>query len=132
LIWAPTCAHAQSYFANEAVSPRKAATSITQASGICARGRSTSGARRDLLPAAQSSGALSSPVIWGMSAVNTDLMLQEVLSKTSAKVGQIVYWGRPMEWHNQTLASNPNPQIMSATKDVLAIADLTRLRGVPK
>jgi hypothetical protein len=35
-------------------------------------------------------------VIWGMSAVNTDLMLQEMLTKTSGKVNQIVYWGRPI------------------------------------
>jgi hypothetical protein len=47
-------------------------------------------------------------VMWGMPAVNTDLMLQEMLSKTSSKVHQVVYWGRPMEWHNQTLTPNPD------------------------
>jgi len=33
-------------------------------------------------------------------AVNTDLMLQEMLSKIAAKVGHVVYWGRPLDWHN--------------------------------
>ncbi|MDE1995628.1 MAG: DUF1254 domain-containing protein, partial [Rhizobiaceae bacterium] len=47
-------------------------------------------------------------VIWGMPAVNTDLMLQEMLAKTPAKVGQVIYWGRPLDWHNQTLTPNPD------------------------
>ena len=36
-------------------------------------------------------------VIWGMPAVNYDLMLQEMLTKTSGKVGQVIYWGRPLD-----------------------------------
>ena len=32
-------------------------------------------------------------VIWGMPAVNYDLMLQEMLTKTAGKVNQIIYWG---------------------------------------
>jgi hypothetical protein len=47
-------------------------------------------------------------VIWGMPAVNTDLMLQEMLTKTTANVHQVVYWGRPLDWHNQTLTPNPD------------------------
>lgn len=47
-------------------------------------------------------------VIWGMPAVNTDLMLQEMLSKTSAKVNEIIYWSRPANWKNQTLTPNPD------------------------
>ncbi|MGX1743226.1 DUF1254 domain-containing protein [Bosea sp. NPDC055353] len=47
-------------------------------------------------------------VIWGMPAVNTDLMLQEMLSKTSAKMNEIVYWSRPANWKNQTLTPNPD------------------------
>jgi hypothetical protein len=47
-------------------------------------------------------------VIWGMPAVNTDLMLQEMLTKTTGKVNQIIYWGRPLDWHNQTLTPNPD------------------------
>jgi hypothetical protein len=46
--------------------------------------------------------------IWGMPAVNYDLMLQEMLSKTNGKVGQVIYWGRPLDWHNQTLTPNPD------------------------
>src|SRR5215470_835472 len=47
-------------------------------------------------------------VIWGMPAVNYDLMLQEMLTKTSGKVNQIIYWGRPLDWRNQTLTPNPD------------------------
>jgi hypothetical protein len=47
-------------------------------------------------------------VIWGMPAVNTDLMLQQMLTKTRAKVHYVVYWGRPLDWHNQTLTPNPD------------------------
>ena len=60
-------------------------------------------------------------VIWGMPAVNYDLMLQEMLSKTGGKVNQIVYWGRPLDWHNQTLTPNPDAIYLMAffdTKDV--------------
>jgi hypothetical protein len=42
-------------------------------------------------------------VIWGMPAVNYDLMLQEMLNKTSSKQNEIVYWSRPADWKNQTL-----------------------------
>jgi hypothetical protein len=47
-------------------------------------------------------------VNWGMPAVNYDLMLQEMLNKTPGKVNQIVYWSRPLDWHNQTLTPNPD------------------------
>ena len=46
--------------------------------------------------------------IWGMAAVNTDLMRQEMLTKTEGKVNQVIYWGRPLDWHNQTLTPNPD------------------------
>jgi hypothetical protein len=46
--------------------------------------------------------------IWGMSAVNYDLMLQEMLGKTAGKVNQLIYWGRPLDWRNQTLTPNPD------------------------
>ena len=45
---------------------------------------------------------------WGMSAVNYDLMLQEMLNKTDGKVNQVIYWSRPLDWHNQTLTPNPD------------------------
>ena len=47
-------------------------------------------------------------VIWGMPAVNYDLMLQEMLTKTDGKVNQVTYWSRPVDWHNQTLTPNPD------------------------
>ncbi len=47
-------------------------------------------------------------VIWGMPAVNYDLMLQEMLTKTPAKINQVIYWGRPLDWKNQTLTPNPD------------------------
>ena len=46
-------------------------------------------------------------VIWGMPAVNYDLMLQEIL-KTGARQGQVIYWGRPMDAKNQTLTPSPD------------------------
>ncbi len=47
-------------------------------------------------------------VIWGMPAVNYDLMLQQMLTKTPGKVGQVIYWGRPLDSKNQTLTPNPD------------------------
>lgn len=47
-------------------------------------------------------------VIWGMPAVNYDLMRQQMLTKTSGKVGQVIYWGRPLDSKNQTLTPNPD------------------------
>jgi hypothetical protein len=46
--------------------------------------------------------------IWGIPAVNYDLMLQEMLTKTKGKVNQIVFWSRPLDWNNQTLTPNPD------------------------
>jgi len=60
-------------------------------------------------------------VNWGMPAVNYDLMLQEMQRKTPAKVNQVVYWSRPLDWHNQTLTPNPDAIYLMAffnTKDV--------------
>jgi hypothetical protein len=41
-------------------------------------------------------------VIWGMPAVNYDLMLQEMLTKTPGKVNQVIYWGRPLDWRSSS------------------------------
>ncbi|WP_457089744.1 DUF1254 domain-containing protein [Microvirga sp. P5_D2] len=60
-------------------------------------------------------------VIWGMPAVNYDLMLQEMLTKTPGRVNQVIYWGRPLDWRNQTLTPNPDTLYFMAffdTKDV--------------
>ena len=66
-------------------------------------------------------------VIWGMPAVNYDLMLQEMLSKTSGKVGEVIYWGRPLDWRNQTLTPNPDAIYFMTffnTKDGPVVLDL--------
>jgi hypothetical protein len=46
-------------------------------------------------------------VIWGMPAVNTELMHDQMV-KAGGKPGQIIYWGKPLDWHNQTLTPNPD------------------------
>jgi hypothetical protein len=59
--------------------------------------------------------------IWGMPAVNYDLMLQQMLTKTAGKVNQMIYWGRPLDWRNQTLTPNPDTLYFMAffnTRDV--------------
>jgi hypothetical protein len=43
-----------------------------------------------------------------MPAVNYDLMLQEMLTKTPGKVNQVIYWGGPLDWHNQMLTPKPD------------------------
>ena len=45
-------------------------------------------------------------VIWGMPAVNTDLMLQAMIGSAKGKPNQIVYWSRLLDWKNQTLTPN--------------------------
>jgi hypothetical protein len=47
-------------------------------------------------------------MIWAMPAVNADLMLQAMLNSTKAKVNEVVYWSRPVNWKNQTLTPNPD------------------------
>jgi hypothetical protein len=47
-------------------------------------------------------------VIWGMPAVNYDLMLQEMINKAKGKPNQIVFWSRLPDWKNQTLTPNPD------------------------
>ncbi|MGC1447133.1 MAG: DUF1254 domain-containing protein [Xanthobacteraceae bacterium] len=66
-------------------------------------------------------------MIWGMPAVNYDLMLQEMLTKTPGKVGEVIYWGRPLDWHNQTLTPNPDALYFMTffnTKDGPIVLDL--------
>ena len=66
-------------------------------------------------------------VIWGIPAVNTDLMRQEMLTKTPGKIGQVIYWGRPLDWHNQTLTPNPDAlylMVFFDTRDGPIVLDL--------
>jgi hypothetical protein len=53
-------------------------------------------------------------VIWGMPAVNYDLMLQEMLTKTAGEVNQVIYWGRPLDCRCQTLTPNPDTTYVMA------------------
>jgi len=45
-------------------------------------------------------------VIWGMPAVNAQLMF-DAAKKAGGDFNQIVYWSRPVTWKNQTLTPNP-------------------------
>lgn len=47
-------------------------------------------------------------VIWGMPAVNTDLMYQAMAREVKGHWNQIVYWSRLLDWKNQTLTPNPD------------------------
>jgi hypothetical protein len=49
-------------------------------------------------------------VVWGIRAVNYDLMLQEML-KLGGKANQIIYWSRLPDWKNQTLTPNPDTHL---------------------
>ena len=46
-------------------------------------------------------------VIWGMPAVNYERMLQAAIDN-GAKLNQVVYWSRPVNWKNRTLTPNPD------------------------
>lgn len=46
-------------------------------------------------------------VIWGMPAVNYELMRQAA-DGVHARSNQIVFWSRLLDWKNQTLTPNPN------------------------
>ena len=45
-------------------------------------------------------------VIWGMPAVNYDLMLQEMLTKTEGKVNQVAYWSLTFKWSHELDVKN--------------------------
>ena len=47
-------------------------------------------------------------VIWGMPAVNYDLMYQAMVREAKGAFNQIVYWSRLSDWRNQTLTPNPD------------------------
>jgi hypothetical protein len=46
--------------------------------------------------------------IWGMPAVNADLMLQAMLNTSTARPNDMIFWSRPVNWKNQTLTPNPD------------------------
>jgi hypothetical protein len=70
-------------------------------------------------------------VIWGMPAVNTDLMYQAML-KLGGKPDQIVYWSRLLDWRNQTLTPNPDVIYLMAffnTKDGPVVIEIPPADG---
>lgn len=46
--------------------------------------------------------------IWGMPAVNFELMYRELAEKLDGGYNQIVYWPGLLDWRNQTLTPNPD------------------------
>ncbi|MDH6230381.1 hypothetical protein M2281_000953 [Mesorhizobium soli] len=47
-------------------------------------------------------------VIWGMPAVNYDLMLEAMIRDAKGAPNQVLYWSRLPDWKNQTLTPNPD------------------------
>jgi hypothetical protein len=49
-------------------------------------------------------------IIWGMPAVNFDLMYQAMIRDAKAGAGsnKVVYWSKLSDWKNQTLTPNPD------------------------
>jgi len=45
-------------------------------------------------------------IIWGMPAVNLDIMYQTMLRETKGKENQMLYWSRLLDWKTQTLTPN--------------------------
>ena len=45
-------------------------------------------------------------MIWGMPAVNIDLMYQAMLRETACRDNQMLYWSRLLDWKTQTLTPN--------------------------
>lgn len=45
-------------------------------------------------------------IIWGMPAVNRDLMYQAMLRETACRDNQMLYWSRLLDWKTQTLTPN--------------------------
>ena len=62
-------------------------------------------------------------VIWGMPAVNTLLMYDQML-KAGGNVNQIIYWGRPLDWRNQTLTPNPDTLYFMGFYDTKAVGPM--------
>jgi hypothetical protein len=60
-------------------------------------------------------------VIWGMPAVNFELMYQAMVRETKGSFNEIVYWSGLPDWKNQTLTPNPDAIYLMPfidTKDV--------------
>ena len=73
------------------------------ASAAADRGASPSGSPAELALHRRAVEA----VIWGMPAVNFDLMVQAAIAN-GAKPNQLIYWSKPVNWKDQTLTPNPD------------------------
>jgi len=99
---------------------------------LCALATNTDAASSDDLARRAIERRAVEAVIWGMPAVNTDLMLQEMLRKTTAKTNEIVYWSRPVNWKNQTLTPNPDAIYLMSfwnVKDGPIVVDIPPAEG---
>lgn len=45
-------------------------------------------------------------MVWGMPAVNLDLMCRAMLREAKAQANQMLDWSRLLDWRNQTLTPN--------------------------
>jgi hypothetical protein len=85
----------------------------------------------DALPSRAIERRAVEAVIWGMPAVNYDLMSQEML-KLGGKPNQIVFWSRLLDWRNQTLTPNPDVIYLMAffnTKDGPVVIEIPPAEG---
>src|SRR6476661_8914859 len=60
-------------------------------------------------------------VIWGMPAVNYDLMYRAAVREANGDFNQVIYWSRLPDWKIQTLTPNPDSIYLTPfinTKDV--------------
>jgi hypothetical protein len=89
-----------------------------------AKRKKSTGARSASPATGASERRATEAAIWGMPAVNYDLMLQEMLTKTRGKINQVIYWGRPLDWHNQTLTPNPDTLYFMAFLDTRDIGPI--------
>jgi hypothetical protein len=62
-------------------------------------------------------------VIWGMPAVNTELMYGAI-PNAGGQIGQIIFWGKPLDWHNQTLTPNPDTLYFMGFYDANALGPM--------
>jgi hypothetical protein len=78
-------------------------------------------ADRDVIAERVMRGRAVEAVVWGMPAVNFDLMYQAMVRETGGGFNQIVYWSGLPDWKNQTLTPNPDAIYLMPfidTKDV--------------
>lgn len=83
-----------------------AMATLGEGTQVLAQERSGSGAATQLAERVVHHRAIEA-VIWGMPAVNFDL-LYEAMVQAKGSWNQIVYWSRLPDWKNQTLTPNPD------------------------